>query len=430
MARNFFGETANFFLRGRDYSTLRSGKIIQNKVNFKSGSVYGCRLRLKRSLGNFGGDPQLQLDGNVSGTSDPLAGSTRRYYTFDRDAWGATYPVGAYDSLGGRFFDRTKGVFISGSSYELPQDPIHPWIAENFTGSISGKFADKGDITRESFTMYSRPSAFGPPISGRILTEMSSAVSASAYGIKDSLDGYNWSFTPPYYHGEAWMDLVFRPTKPEYTLEEILEEIETQCWRVDPGPEVAIADNINPLNEITIMGWINMSSSNSQRTFIEKCDSSDNKFFLLGCEMNTSNTIGLGDTTGLYQGTQQINQGQLDRWNVITTLNYLKFDKELEIVLAKNKSLNNKEGKELLSNMIKVADLTRKGFINGDISTVMSPRTVLHWAENTSIFKDQGYAFRITFLNKCDELEKHIIAEYYQRCFGSDLPESSVNIKI
>ena len=144
----------------------------------------------------------------------------------------------------------------------------------------------------------------------------------------------------------------------------------------------------------------------------------------------TTNTVGLGDTTGLYHGTQQINQGQMDRWNIVSTLNYLPFEKELEIVLAKNKDLNTKDGKELLSNMIKVADLTRKGFINGDISTVMSPRTILHWAENTSIFKDQGYAFRITFLNKCDELEKKIISEYYQRCFGEDLPESSINITL
>ena len=144
----------------------------------------------------------------------------------------------------------------------------------------------------------------------------------------------------------------------------------------------------------------------------------------------TTNTVGLGDTTGLYHGTQQINQGQMDRWNIVSSLNYLPFEKELEIVLAKNKDFNNKEGKELLSNMVKVADLTRKGFINGDISTVMSPRTVLHWAENTGIFKDQGYAFRITFLNKCDELEKKIISEYYQRCFGEDLPESSINITL
>ena len=152
-----------------------------------------------------------------------------------------------------------------------------------------------------------------------------------------------------------------------------------------------------------------------------------NPFFRL---FATTNTIGLGDTTGLYHGTQQINQGQMDRWNIITALNYLSFEKELEIILAKNKKMNNKEGKEILSNMIKVADLTRKGFINGDISTVMSPRTVLHWAENMSIFKDQGYAFRVTFLNKCDDLEKKIISEYYQRCFGIDLPESSINVTL
>ena len=144
----------------------------------------------------------------------------------------------------------------------------------------------------------------------------------------------------------------------------------------------------------------------------------------------TTNTIGLGDTTGLYHGTQQINQGQMDRWNIVSTLNYLPFEKELEIILTKNKSYNSKEGKEKISNMVKVADLTRKGFINGDISTVMSPRTVLHWAENTKIFSDHGYAFRLTFLNKCDDIEKKIISEYYQRCFGEDLPESSVNVTI
>ena len=144
----------------------------------------------------------------------------------------------------------------------------------------------------------------------------------------------------------------------------------------------------------------------------------------------TTNTIGLGDTTGLYHGTQQINQGQMDRWNIVTTLNYLPFEKELEIILAKNKAYNSKEGKEKISNMIKVADLTRKGFVNGDISTVMSPRTVLHWAENTQIFNDHGYAFRLTFLNKCDDIEKKIISEYYQRCFGEDLPESSINVTI
>ena len=152
-----------------------------------------------------------------------------------------------------------------------------------------------------------------------------------------------------------------------------------------------------------------------------------NKYFRL---FATTNTIGLGDTTGLYHGTQQINQGQMDRWNIVTSLNYLSLDKEMEIILAKNKNLNNTKGKEKVSNMIKVASLTRKGFVAGDISTLMSPRTVLHWAENTEIFKDTGYAFRITFLNKCDEIEKNIIAEYYQRCFGEDLPESMINIQI
>ena len=152
-----------------------------------------------------------------------------------------------------------------------------------------------------------------------------------------------------------------------------------------------------------------------------------NKFFRL---FATTNTVGLGDTSGLYHGTQQINQGQMDRWNIITTLNYLSFEKEFEIILAKNQKLNHVKGKEIISNMIKVASLTRKGFINGDISTVMSPRTVLHWADNFEIFKDTGYSFRVTFLNKCDDLEKNIIAEYFQRCFGEDLPESTVNIKV
>ena len=111
-------------------------------------------------------------------------------------------------------------------------------------------------------------------------------------------------------------------------------------------------------------------------------------------------------------------------------LNYLSLDKEMEIVLAKNKNFNNQKGKETIANMIKVAALTRKGFIAGDISTVMSPRTVLHWAENSEIFKDTGYAFRVTFLNKCDDIEKNTIAEYYQRCFGEELPESLINIQI
>ena len=152
-----------------------------------------------------------------------------------------------------------------------------------------------------------------------------------------------------------------------------------------------------------------------------------NKYFRL---FATSNTVGLGDTTGLYHGTQQINQGQMDRWNIVTTLNYLALEKEMEIIISKNKSLDNNKGKERVANMIKVATLTRKGFMAGDISTVMSPRTVLHWAENSEIFKDVGYAFRVTFLNKCDEVEKNTIAEYYQRCFGEELPESMINIQV
>ena len=144
----------------------------------------------------------------------------------------------------------------------------------------------------------------------------------------------------------------------------------------------------------------------------------------------TTNTVGLGDVTGLYHGTQQINQGQMDRWNIVTSLNYLSLDREMEIILAKNKNFNNAKGKEIIANMIKVASLTRKGFVAGDISTVMSPRTVMHWAENAEIFKDTGYAFRVTFLNKCDDIEKNTIAEYYQRCFGEELPESMVNIQI
>ncbi len=151
-----------------------------------------------------------------------------------------------------------------------------------------------------------------------------------------------------------------------------------------------------------------------------------NKYFRL---FATSNTVGLGDTTGLYHGTQQINQGQMDRWNIVTSLNYLSLEKEMEIVLGKNKNLNNAKGKDKVANMIKVATLTRKGFMAGDISTVMSPRTVLHWVENSEIFKDVGYSFRVTFLNKCDDVEKNIIAEYYQRCFGEELPESMINIQ-
>ncbi|MFC3097307.1 cobaltochelatase subunit CobS [Alteraurantiacibacter palmitatis] len=136
----------------------------------------------------------------------------------------------------------------------------------------------------------------------------------------------------------------------------------------------------------------------------------------------TANTVGLGDTSGLYHGTQAINQGQMDRWNIVTTLNYLPQETEREIVGAKT-DLDPK----LVADMIRVADLTRQGFINGDISTVMSPRTVISWAENTKIFNDPGFAFRLTFLNKCDEAERMLVAEYYQRVFGVELPESVVS---
>ncbi|MCL6249597.1 cobaltochelatase subunit CobS [Altererythrobacter sp. KTW20L] len=136
---------------------------------------------------------------------------------------------------------------------------------------------------------------------------------------------------------------------------------------------------------------------------------------------STANTVGLGDTSGLYHGTQAINQGQMDRWNIVTTLNYLPEETEREIIGSKTDL-----DKKLVADMIRVADLTRQGFINGDISTVMSPRTVISWAENTKIFKDPGFAFRLTFLNKCDEAERTLVAEYYQRVFGVELPESVV----
>jgi cobaltochelatase CobS len=144
----------------------------------------------------------------------------------------------------------------------------------------------------------------------------------------------------------------------------------------------------------------------------------------------TANTVGLGDTTGLYHGTQQINQGQMDRWSIVTTLNYLPHDKEVDIVLAKAHHYRTPEGRDIVSKMVRVADLTRQAFVNGDLSTVMSPRTVITWAENANIFGDIGFAFRVTFLNKCDELERPIVAEFYQRSFGKDLPESTVNVAL
>ncbi len=141
----------------------------------------------------------------------------------------------------------------------------------------------------------------------------------------------------------------------------------------------------------------------------------------------TANTVGLGDTTGLYHGTQQINQGQMDRWSVVATLNYLPHAQETSIVLAKMGSDgSDPKLKKRVEAMVALADLTRAGFIAGDISTVMSPRTVITWAENARIFGDVGFAFRLTFLNKCDEAERSTVAEYYQRCFNEDLPTGTL----
>jgi cobaltochelatase CobS len=143
----------------------------------------------------------------------------------------------------------------------------------------------------------------------------------------------------------------------------------------------------------------------------------------------TANTVGLGDTSGLYHGVQQINQAQMDRWSIVTTLNYLPHDAETNIVVSKVKSYGaTKEGRDVANKMVRVADLTRNAFMAGDLSTVMSPRTVITWAENAEIFGDIGFAFRLTFLNKCDELERPLVAEFYQRCFGKELPESAVNV--
>ncbi|MEM7496362.1 MAG: cobaltochelatase subunit CobS [Pseudomonadota bacterium] len=143
----------------------------------------------------------------------------------------------------------------------------------------------------------------------------------------------------------------------------------------------------------------------------------------------TANTVGLGDTTGLYHGTQQINQGQMDRWSIVSTLNYLPHDDEVQIVLAKCPAYADQE--KTVGRMVTVADLTRQAFMNGDLSTVMSPRTVIAWAQNAEIFGgDLGFAFRVTFLNKCDELERQLVAEIYQKCFGEELPESAASVSL
>ena len=144
----------------------------------------------------------------------------------------------------------------------------------------------------------------------------------------------------------------------------------------------------------------------------------------------TANTVGLGDTTGLYHGTQQINQAQMDRWSLVATLNYLSVDAETSIVLAKAPNYNTDAGRKTIKQMVTVADLTRTAFMNGDLSTVMSPRTVINWAQNAEIFSSIGYAFRLSFLNKCDELERQTVAEFYQRCFDEELPESAAAMSV
>ena len=152
-----------------------------------------------------------------------------------------------------------------------------------------------------------------------------------------------------------------------------------------------------------------------------------NKYFRL---FATANTVGLGDTSGLYHGTQQINQGQMDRWNIVTILNYLSNKEEEQIIANKIKKMNNKNGKEVIKSMVATADLSRAGFINGDISTVMSPRTVLTWAENYLLFNDIEYSFKLSFLNRCDEMERSILQEYFQRSFGIDITDAKVaNVK-
>ncbi|MEM9349859.1 MAG: cobaltochelatase subunit CobS [Pseudomonadota bacterium] len=144
----------------------------------------------------------------------------------------------------------------------------------------------------------------------------------------------------------------------------------------------------------------------------------------------TANTVGLGDTTGLYHGTQQINQGQMDRWSLVATLNYLSVGAEAAIVLAKNPHYNSEKGRKTVERMVTVADMTRTAFMAGDLSTVMSPRTVIAWAQNAEIFRNVGYAFRLSFLNKCDELERATVAEFYQKCFDEELPESAANVTV
>lgn len=138
----------------------------------------------------------------------------------------------------------------------------------------------------------------------------------------------------------------------------------------------------------------------------------------------TANTLGLGNLNGLYHGAQRLNHAQIDRWNIVAALNYLPRDEEIAIVQARVPQFANDAGRAMIDAMVAVADLTRKGFRVGDLSTLMSPRTVITWAENVEIFHDPALAFRLSFVNKCDEAERPVVAEYFQRCFHRELDES------
>jgi len=138
----------------------------------------------------------------------------------------------------------------------------------------------------------------------------------------------------------------------------------------------------------------------------------------------TANTVGQGNLNGLYHGVQRLNHAQLDRWNIVAALNYLPAEEEIAIVQARVPQLADAEGYALVASMVALAHLTRQGFDAGDLSTVMSPRTVITWAENIEIFHDTALAFRLSFLNRCDEAERTVVAEYFQRCFDRELDES------
>lgn len=138
----------------------------------------------------------------------------------------------------------------------------------------------------------------------------------------------------------------------------------------------------------------------------------------------TANTVGQGNLNGLYHGAQRLNHAQIDRWNIVVALNYLARDEEVAIVQARVPLYADAAGREMVNAMVAVAELTRQGFRVGDLSTLMSPRTVITWAENVEIFRDPALAFRLSFVNKCDEAERPVVAEYFQRCFHRELDES------